>query len=320
MKTVRLHAPNDLRLHDEPEPIPEPGEALVRVKSVGICGSDLHWVGEGGIGDANLEKPLILGHEFAGVIASGKRQGERVAIDPAISCHACEFCMQGKPNLCEKIRFAGHALEDGGLREIIAWPEECLIPLPDLLSYADGAMLEPLGVAIHAVDLAQLQAGMTVGVFGCGPIGLLVIQMARLAGATRVFASEPLSHRLDAAQRLGAIEWKPGSQVDMAFEAAGEDEAVGAAIKSIIPGGRVVLIGIPSNDRTTISATLARHKEITIQFVHRMKFTYPRAIQMVADGMVDVGSLVTHHFPLEKTREAFTFSHRRDGIKVVIDL
>jgi len=320
MKTVRLHAPNDLRQHEEPEPVPGPGEALVSVKSVGICGSDLHWVGEGGIGDANLEIPLILGHEFAGVIASGGRKGERVAIDPAISCHACEFCQKGKPNLCENIRFAGHALEDGGLREIIAWPEECLIPLPDLLSYADGAMLEPLGVAIHAVDLAQLQAGMTVGVFGCGPIGLLVIQMARLAGAARVYASEPLSHRLAAAQRLGAMEWKPGRQVDVAFEAAGEDDAVEDALKSIIPGGWVILIGIPSNDRTTISATLARHKELTIQLVHRMKFTYPRAIQMVEDGKVDVGSLVTHHFPLEKTREAFTFSHRREGIKVIIDL
>jgi L-iditol 2-dehydrogenase len=320
MKTVRLHAPNDLRQHEEPEPVPGPGEALVRVKSVGICGSDLHWVGEGGIGDANLEIPLILGHEFAGVIASGGREGERVAIDPAISCHACDFCLQGKPNLCENIRFAGHALEDGGLREIIAWPEECLFPLPDLLSYADGAMLEPLGVAVHAVDLAQLQAGMSIGVFGCGPIGLLVIQVARLAGATRVYASEPLAHRLDAAQRLGAMEWKPGRQVDVAFEAAGEDDAVEDALKSIIPGGRVILIGIPSNDRTTISATIARHKELTIQLVHRMKFTYPRAIQLVEDGKVDVRSLVTHHFPLEKTREAFTFSHRRDGIKVIIDL
>ena len=319
MKTLRLHAPNDLREHEEPEPIPGSGEALVRVKSVGICGSDLHWVGEGGIGDANLEKPLILGHEFAGVIASGEREGERVAIDPAISCHACQFCLQGKPNLCENIRFAGHALEDGGLREIIAWPEECLIPLPDLLSYADGAMLEPLGVAIHAVDLAQLQAGMSVGVFGCGPIGLLVIQVARLAGATRVYASEPLSHRLDAAQRLGAVEWKPGRQVDVAFEAAGEDDAVEDALQSIIPGGRVVLIGIPSNDRTTISATLARHKELTIQLIHRMKFTYPRAIKMVENRQVDVRSLVSHRFPLGQTQEAFKMAAQRAGLKIIVE-
>jgi len=320
MKSIRLHASNDLRQHDEPEPKASAGEALVRVKVVGICGSDLHWVSEGGIGDANLKKPLVLGHEFAGVIASGTRQGERVAIDPAIACHTCTFCLQGKPNLCENIRFAGHAMEDGGLRETIAWPEECLIHLPDLLSDADGAMLEPLGVAIHTVDLAQIQPGMSVGVFGCGPIGLLVVQVARMAGAMQVFASEPLSHRLEAARRLGAMEWKPGRKVDVAFEAAGEEDAVEAALESTIPGGRVLLIGIPSDDRTSFTATVARHKELTLQLVHRMKFTYPRAIQMVESGKVDVRSLVSHHFPLEQAQQAFMLAKRREGLKVIIDL
>jgi L-iditol 2-dehydrogenase len=293
---------------------------LVRVNAVGICGSDLHWVAEGGIGDADLKKPLVLGHEFAGVIVSGARQGERVAIDPAITCHSCEFCLQGKPNLCENIRFAGHAMEDGGLREIITWPEECLIHLPDLLSDTDGAMLEPLGVAIHAVDLAQIQPGMSVGVFGCGPIGLLVVQVARLAGAMQVFASEPLSHRLETARRLGALEWKPGRKVDVAFEAAGEEDAVEAALESTIPGGRVLLIGIPSDDRTSFTATVARHKELTLQLVHRMKFTYPRAIQMVESGKVDVNSLVSHHFPFDQAQRAFSVAQHREGLKVIIDL
>jgi L-iditol 2-dehydrogenase len=319
MKTIRLHAPNDLRLHEEPKPEPGPGEALVRVNAVGICGSDLHWVAEGGIGDADLKKPLVLGHEFAGVIVSGARQGERVAIDPAITCHSCEFCLQGKPNLCENIRFAGHAMEDGGLREFIAWPEECLIPLPDLLSDEDGAMLEPLGVAIHAVDLAQIQPGMSVGVFGCGPIGLLVIQVARLAGAMQVYASELLPHRLKMARRLGAAEWKPGRKVDVAFEAAGENDAVNSALTSTRPGGRVLLIGIPSDDRTSFTATVARQKELTIQLVHRMKFTYPRAIQMVASGKVDVRSLVSHHFPLEQVQQAFRLAQRREGLKVIVE-
>jgi L-iditol 2-dehydrogenase len=319
MKSIRLHASNDLRQHAEPEPEPALGEALVRVNAVGICGSDLHWVAEGGIGDADLKKPLVLGHEFAGVIASGVRQGERVAIDPAITCHRCEFCLEGKPNLCENIRFAGHAMEDGGLREFIAWPEECLIPLPDLLNADDGAMLEPLGVAIHVVDLAQLQPGMSVGVFGCGPIGLLVIQVARLAGAIQVYASEPLPHRLETARRLGAVEWKPGRRVDLAFEAAGENDAVNAALTSTRPGGRVLLIGIPSDDRTSFTATVARHKELTIQLVHRMKFTYPRAIQMVESGKVDVRSLVSHHFPLEQAQQAFTLAQRREGLKVIVE-
>jgi L-iditol 2-dehydrogenase len=319
MNVLRLYSQNDLRFSEEPVPVPGPGEALVRVKSVGICGSDIHWVGEGGIGDASVIQPLVLGHEFTGVISSGPRKGERVALDPAIPCHTCSFCLEGKPNLCKNIRFAGHGPQDGGLRESIAWPEECLIPLPDRLSDSDGAMLEPLGVAIHAVDLADIKPGMTVGVFGCGPIGLLVMQVALLAGASQIFASEPLPHRREAAFRLGAVKWKPGDEVEVAFEAAGEDAAVADALTSIRPGGRVILIGIPSNDLTTFPATLARHKELTIQMVHRMKFTYPRAIQMVESNKVDVNSLVSHHFRFEQALEAFRTAGRREGLKVVID-
>ena len=309
-----------MRLHDEPEPEPGPGQALVRVQAVGICGSDLHWFGEAGIGDAKLSQPLVLGHEFAGVIAAGPRQGERVAVDPAVPCHTCEYCLQGNPNLCEHVRFAGHGQEDGALREFIVWPQECLFPLPAALSEADGVMLEPLGVAIHAVDLAHLQTGMSVGVFGCGPIGLLIIQLAQLAGAARVFVTEPLSHRLEAAHRAGALDWIPAQVVDVAFEVAGEDAAVDTAFAAVKPAGRVVLAGIPVNDRTSFSASVARRKGLTIKMVRRMKFTYPRAIQLVESGKVDVRSLVTGRFPLEQSQQAFTHAQRREGLKTIITL
>ena len=320
MRVIRLHAPKDLRLHDEPVSQPGPGQALIRVQAVGICGSDLHWIGEAGIGDAKLKQPLVLGHEFAGVIARGPRQGERVAVDPAVPCHACEACLQGNPNLCEHLRFAGHGLEDGALREFIAWPEECLFTLPEALSQADGVMLEPLGVAIHAVDLAHLRTGMSVGVFGCGPIGLLIIQVARLAGAARVFVTEPLSHRLEAARRLGGIVWNPGQAVDAAFEVAGDDEAVETAFAAVRPGGTVILAGIPDSDRTSFSASVARRKGLTIKLVRRMKFTYPRAIQLVESGQVDVRSLVTQHFPIEQSQQAFTLAQQRRGLKIIIDI
>jgi len=320
MKTIRLHAPNDLRQHEESVPEPAHGEVLVRVNAVGICGSDLHWFGEAGIGDARLSRPLVLGHEFAGVIAVGARQGERVAIDPAIPCHTCEFCLQGNPNLCEHLRFAGHGEEDGALREFIAWPEECLFPLPEALSQSDGVMLEPLGVAIHAVDLAHLRAGMMVGVFGCGPIGLLAIQVAQLAGASRVFATEPLRHRMEAAHGLGAQDWLPGQTVDVTFEVAGESAAVETAFSAVKPGGKVILAGIPSDDRTSFTASVARRKGLTIKMVRRMKFTYPRAIQLVESGNVDVRSLVTQHFPLEQAQQAFTRAQKREGLKIVIDI
>ena len=320
MKVIRLHAPNDLRLHDESEPEPGPGQALVRVQAVGICGSDLHWFGEAGIGDAKLSHPLVLGHEFAGVIASGPRQGERVAVDPAVPCHVCEFCLQGNPNLCEQVRFAGHGRDDGALREYIAWPEECLFPLPEALTQADGVMLEPLGVAMHAVDLAHLRAGMSVGVFGCGPIGLLVIQMARLSGAARVFVTEPLPHRLEAARKLGARDWMPGQALDVTFEVAGDNAAVDTAFAAVKPGGTVILAGIPAEDRTTFSASVARRKGLTIKMVRRMKFTYPRAIQLVESALVDVRSLVTRHFPLDQAQQAFTLAQQREGLKIIIDI
>ena len=331
MKTLRLHGKKDLRLHDEPKPTPGPGEALVRVTAVGLCGSDVHWYAEASIGDARLERPLVLGHEFAGVVESS---GQRVAVDPAVPCGACEFCIEGNPNLCTALRFAGHAMDDGALRETMAWPTHCLHPLPDALSDADGAMLEALGVAIHAVDLGHLKLGSTVGVFGCGPIGLLVLQLARAAGATQVFATEKLSHRVEAARSLGAtaVFWATDGQeagdvlaatggrgVDVAFEVAGENEAVDAAIAATRRGGRVVLVGIPPDDRTSFAASVARRKGLTIKISRRMKHVYPRAIQLVESGLVDVRSLVTHRFPLIKSEEAFALAQRRAGIKVIIE-
>jgi L-iditol 2-dehydrogenase len=288
------------------------------VRAVGICGSDLHWFDEAGIGDARLQKPLVLGHEFAGVIASGPQAGRRVAVDPAVPCRTCEFCQQGNPNLCEHIRFAGHGSVDGALQEYLSWPEECLFPLPEALSDADGVMLEPLGVALHSVDLAHLRTGMSVGIFGCGPIGLLMVQLARLAGAAEVLVTEPLPHRLEAALRLGAHPWKTGQRVDVAFEAAGDNEAVETAIEAVKPGGRVILGGIPAGDVTSFTASVARRKGLTIKLVRRMKFTYPRAIRLVESGQVDVRSLVSASFPLEQSQGAFAAASRREGLKILI--
>ncbi len=338
MKTLRLHAVGDLRLHDEPVPEPNPGEALIRVTSVGICGSDVHWYSESGIGDTQLTKPLVLGHEFSGLIETAAEDtdslpvGSRVAVDPAIPCQVCEFCREGNPNLCESLRFAGHGLQDGALQQAIAWPNRCLHLLPDRLTEDDGAMLEPLGVAIHAVDLAHIKTGMTVGVFGCGPIGLLILQVARLAGATRLIATDKLPHRLAAACDFGALGFQVTENeaageilkavgphgVDVAFEVAGDNAALETAIATVRPGGRVVLVGIPPDDRTSFTASTARRKGLTIAIVRRMKSVYPRAIRFVADGLVDVRSLVTNHFLLDESVQAFRLAQQREGIKIMI--
>jgi L-iditol 2-dehydrogenase len=334
MKSLRLHGAHDLRLHDEPIPTPQPGDALLRVTAVGICGSDLHWFEEQGIGDARLNAPLVLGHEFAAVITEGPRQGERVAVDPSVPCGACELCETGHPNLCPHVRFAGYGTEDGALRQYVAWPERVLHRLPDGLSDAEGAALEALGVAIHSADLAHIRPGMTVGVFGCGPIGLLTLQMARLAGAAELVATDVLPHRLDAARAFGATsaiqahaggleraEVRSASNrrgVDVAIEAAGVNDAVETAIDAVRPGGAVVLTGIPGDDRTSFKASAARRKGLTIRVTRRMKHAYPRAIKLVERGMVDVRSIVTHEYPLDEFQQAFSAASRWEGLKTVI--
>jgi len=313
MRVLRLHSPGNFQTHEENLPIPAPHEALIRVSAVGICGSDLHWFNEAGIGDNRLEQPLVLGHEFCGQL----QDGSRVAVDPAFPCGKCDLCLKGHPNLCPTVRFAGHNV-DGALREWIAWPTSCLFPIPASLSDADGVMLEPLGVAIHSVDLGKIQTGMTVGVFGCGPIGLLVVQLAQISGAAQVLVTEPLEHRMNMAQHFGARPWDGQQTVDLAFDCAGSHSAVDDAVKAIRPGGRIILAGIPDDDRITFKASDVRRKGLTLKLVRRMKHTYPRAIQMVSDGKIDVRSLVTHQFPMTQAEAAFKTAARREGIKVVI--
>jgi len=337
MKVARLHAAEDLRLADEPVPEPGPGMSLVRVTAVGICGSDLHWWTESGIGDARLGEPLVLGHENAGLIADGPRAGERVAIDPAIPCEHCGQCRAGYRNLCAQVRFAGHGGLDGGMAEFLSWPTDLLYPLPDRLTDSDGALLEPLGVAAHALDLGHLRLGDSAAVVGCGPIGLFLVQLLRLAGAARVVAFDPLAHRRQAAIRLSAdlaidpsaetglpaaparADEAAGGGVDAAFEVAGTDDAVRLAMTVVRPGGRVVLAGIPDGDVTSFRASVARRKGLTIAVSRRMNDAYPRAIRLAESGKLDLASLVTHRFPLADAAEAMRTAARRDGLKVVIE-
>jgi L-iditol 2-dehydrogenase len=333
VRAARLHAVGDLRVGEEPVPHTAAGMSLVRVTAVGICGSDLHWWDEGAIGDARLAHPLVLGHEGAGVIAEGPRRGERVAIDPAISCGTCRACRDGYQNLCYRIRFAGHAETDGMMREFMAWPTALLHPLPAEMSDADGALLEPLGVALHSADLGHLPLGGTASVVGCGPIGLLLIGLLKAAGARSVLAIEPLAYRREAAFRFGAdrvadpgplagdgpVRELTGSGVDVAFEAAGNDEAVRLAMDSARPGGRVVLAGIPGDDAIRFQASGARRKGLTIAMVRRMNQAYPRAINLAARGVVDLGALVSRRAGLGEGPEAFGEAARRTGLKVIIE-
>jgi L-iditol 2-dehydrogenase len=331
MRVARLHGPGDIRLTDEPAPPVPDGACLVDVEAVGICGSDLHWFTEGSIGDAHVGAPLVLGHEMGGTIADGPRRGQRVAIDPSVPCWHCEPCRAGNPNLCLHIVFAGHGATDGGLRQQLAWPGDRLHPVPDGFDGVTTALLEPLGVALHALDLAHLRLGGAVAVVGCGPIGLLAVQLARLAGAHTVVAVDPLAHRRALAAQLGADhgcdvgeaaqvvhDATDGAGVNVAVEIAGTDDAVELAILLARAGGRVVLAGIPDGDRTSFTASVARRKGLTIALSRRMKEVYPRAIALVESGAVDVRAVVSDEFPLGEVAAAFDAAAARRGLKVIV--
>jgi L-iditol 2-dehydrogenase len=341
MRIVRVMSPCEMRVEDAPVPSPGPGEALVRVKAVGICGSDLQYYTQGRIGDLQFNAGHILGHEVAGVVEAlgpgvvGPPPGTPVAVDPAIHCGKCRFCMEGNPNLCKNLRFFGSPPMAGALQEFIVHPSYLLLPLPVGMSLPVGAITEPLGVAIHAVDLGHLRLGCRVAIFGCGPIGILTARVAQLAGASIVYASEPLAHRREAVLRYGATaafdperedvvrairDATQGEGVDVVFDMAGSQSATTQALDALMPGGTAVLVGYWKKDEVTLAGIRAMRKGLTLRFVRRMKNTFERAIELTRLKLVDLESLITHEFALDDLVEGFARAEKRspDILKAVI--
>ncbi|MBN1246681.1 MAG: alcohol dehydrogenase catalytic domain-containing protein [Anaerolineae bacterium] len=344
MRAAGLFGLHDVRIIEVPYPgQPGPGEVLIKVAAVGICGSDHHYYNEGAIGSAIVDEGMIIGHEFSGWVAglgsgvTNLEMGQLVAVEPAIPCGVCEFCLQGHPNICPDVLFCGSPNHVGAMAEAIVMPAENCFPLPDDLTPVEGAMLEPLGVAIHTVDLAHLRVGETVAVLGAGPIGLLTAAVARANGAGAVYMTEPVADRRAFALDYAAdavfdpasedvvtaiLDATEGRGVDVAFEAAGAAETPDQAARVTRPGGKVIVVGIPHDDTMTMSAGVVRRKGLTIKLVRRMKHTYPRAIELVRRGVVDVAQIATHLFPLDAIGRAFAVvDGYNDGVlRAVIQL
>lgn len=325
MKAAVLHGVHDLRIEERPVPVPGPGEALLRVRAVGVCGSEIHYYREGRIGDAVVDKPVIPGHEFAGEVVAlgpgveGVEVGQAVAVDPAIPCHKCELCIAGDNHVCLSLRFCGMPGQDGAYREYLAWPAENCHPLPPGADFVAGAMAEPAAVGFQALKVAPVRLGDSVLIIGCGPIGLVTLQAALLSGAAKVIVSDVLDYRLDVARQLGAdvvlnpkrddvlarvMEETGGMGVDVAYEAYGSAETFQQAIEAARPRGRVGLIGIPAEDELPLNLHKARRKESRIVYVRRCVNEYPRVLAMMEAGRLDLGYLVTHTFPLDRVEEA----------------
>lgn len=346
MLAARLHGPRDLRVERVSRPgAPGRGQVLLRVKATGLCGSDLHSYLDARIGDTAIGGPLILGHEFSGVVEAigpgsvdGRFQplkpGVRVAVDPAQPCGYCELCERGHPNLCAHLAFCGNFPYGGSLCEWMHMPARSCFPVSRKIDDEAAALLEPLGVAIHAVDFARLRVGHSVAILGAGPIGLLILQVARLAGADPVFVTDKFPWRLKLAQKWGGIPLRydlenaarrviketQGRGVDVAIEAAWAEESVTQAAEMLRLGGRLVVVGISGGNRLELPASLARRKGLTIVMSRRMKHTYPRAMRLAETGRVDLQGLVSHRFSLKKAPEAFKLNtaYADEVVKVMV--
>ncbi len=326
MLVAELSAPRKFQIA-ETAPIanPGPGEIQVAVKAVGICGSDLHYFSDGGIGDARCLYPMVLGHEPAGAVmrtgagVSGWSAGDRAILEPALYCYHCEFCMTGRHNVCANIRFLSMPGDPGFFREFVNLPSVNLLPLPKHVSDAEGALAEPLAVVLHSLHLARPAAGESAVVFGAGPIGLLTIAMLKLSGIRRVWAVEPVAARRDLARALGAdVAVDPSADpareilrdtsqrgVDMAFDCAGKQDSINECLHATRNAGRVIVTGIPSEDYLRLAFHIMRRKELAFYSVRRSNHDSETALRLLSSEHKRFAPMLTHERPLSQIQSAF---------------
>jgi L-iditol 2-dehydrogenase len=329
MQAAFIRGIRNVAVGELPAPHPAEDELVIEVEAVGICGSDLHYYLEGAIGPQLVTGGFVPGHEFAGRIADpraerfGLKPGMLVAVDPASPCGRCEWCHRGHVNLCPFVVFKGAPPHQGAMAGRISARPEALFLVPEGLDATDAAMLEPLGVAIHAIDLARPRLLESCAVVGCGAIGLLTLQVAKVAGVGETIAIEPVPERRATALELGADravgsvaelqELTHGRGVDLVLEATDVRAGFQLAAEAARIGGRIVLIGIPEGDSYALSASLARRKGLSVKFSRRMGHVYPRAVELVRTKRVEVRRIATHHFPLAAAAEAFAQQAARTG-------
>ena len=342
MKAAFLYEPGDIRLEEMDIPVPKDDEALIKLKAVGVCGSDVHFYETGRIGDFVVTDPLVLGHECAGeVVRVGKdvknfQAGDRVAIEAGVPCRKCNYCRLGRYNLCADVIFLATPPFHGAFREYIAHPEDFLFKLPDGMSFEEGAMIEPLAVGVYAAQRGDVNIRDTVAIIGAGPIGLMTLQAVLARGAAEVLITEIEPFRLEFAKKLGAsvvvnarkedpvqktLEYTNGG-ADVVMEAIGLPETIRQSIKMARPGGTIVWIGMPTVDQIPIRAVEAICKEVDIRGVFRYANAYQPAIKLVETGKINVKSMITVSFTLDQVQEALEYPGKRPGtcIKVMVEI
>ena len=343
MKCVMLYGKRDMRVVERPTPVPTGSQVLIRVRAVGVCGSDVHYYNEMCIGEQVIKDPQPVGHEFAGEVVSfgpaahGITIGMRVAIEPGVSCGRCRQCREGHPNCCAKVVFYGTPPVEGALQEFVLAEAEQCIPIPDGMSFAVAAMLEPLQVGIHAYNLVPSRPADWVAIIGSGSIGLSCLEMVRNSGATRIIMTDKLDYRLNLARKLGATHTvnvttqdpiaavraaTDGCGADVVYEATNSPLGLPQAVNVAAIGGRVAAIGIPTGDEIPLPAGAPRRRQLNIQFVRRSAHTIRQALELVSSGKTNLQPWITHRFTLDQASEAFELVDAyRDGVlKAVIEM
>lgn len=320
-------------------PLPEienENEVLIRMKRVGVCGSDIHYYAAGRIGSQVVQYPFTVGHEGAGVVekigskVTSVKPGDSIAVEPSISCGHCDQCKAGRPHTCRNNLFLGCPGQiEGNLAEFIVMPESQCLKLSDHQDIDDGATSEPLAIGLYSVKRAELSPDNKIGIIGFGPIGMSVLQMAHAHEIKKIYVSEKIEARKKAAIKHGA-KWagNPSIQhipdevkklepnmLDVVFECSGDQDGLDTAMELLKPGGKLVMIGIPEFERWSFSVDLIRRKEITIVNIRRQNNCTHDTIEMLASGKVDGSAMITHCFAFDEIAEAFDMvKNYRDGV------
>jgi L-iditol 2-dehydrogenase len=344
MKAAALTALRKMEIIDIPSPIiKNDNDVFLKIRVVGVCGSDVHYYKSGRIGSKVVQYPYLIGHECAAVVEAVGRKvkkvklGDEVAIEPAVSCHKCPQCKMGRENTCFNLKFLGTPGEGNGcLCEYIVMPEESCLPIKKRITLEEAALCEPFAIGVYTIKQSHLKKGDIIAILGCGPIGLSCLVAAKIQKPATIYATDKLDYRVDFAKKTGAdwagnpdkcdvvkaIREMTPNGVDIACECAGQQQTIDQAVELLRAGGVLMLVGIPEVERVSFPIDKIRRKEITIINIRRQNRCSEEAIDLVAERKAKIASFATHRFKLEQSQTAFELvADYRDGvIKAMIQL
>lgn len=339
MKAAVLMEKQNIVIKEVPTPQIADDEVLIEVACIGVCGSDVHYYEHGRIGNYIVESPIILGHEVAGtVVAIGDKVsrvkvGDRVAIEPGVTCGKCDYCKQGRYNLCPKVEFMATPPYDGAWAEYVKSREDFLFVLPDELSFEDGALLEPLSVGVHALLRADVKPYQKVLITGLGPIGQLAAAAARLLGVHEIYGSDVVEFRrqlakqqffqdvCDPSQLADKVsEWTDGQGFDVIIESSGNDKAIASLPTQVKRGGKIVLVGLSANSQVSLNTNELVDREIDLYGVFRYANTYPKTMTLLKNNRIDLEPFITHRYSLDQIQDALNtaITQKDSSMKIMI--